>query len=281
MTIERLMDSDLANIAKLKPDTWNDLVPMHALYLRSSFCHPMKVMDGSAMAGIGTAICLGKNGWLAHIIVEEAHRSKGIGRYLVTSLMSLLTGTLGCGSISLLASDMGYPLYVKLGFDVQTEYVTRSVGRSAAHVELGAPLARSPSSTLSEIRIEPLQDEHLPRVFELDRWVCGEDRSRVLAQFAADALVLSRGDGRVDGAYLPSLGDGLIIATNEEAGLALMRRALLEKGKITVPLENEAARAFLEGSGCVEERRMKRMIWGEPFAWNPQGLYNRIGGNLG
>ncbi len=103
MTIERLMESDLEDI--------NKLVRMHALYLRSPFCHPMKVMDRSAMVGIGTAICVGQNGWLA--------------------------------------------------------------------------------------------------------------------QFSVDA------------------------------------------------------RVFLERSGCAETRRMKRMIWVEPFTLNPQGLYNRIGGNLG
>ena len=288
MTIERLMESDLANINALKPDTWNDLVPMHALYLRSPFCHPMKVMDGSMMVGIGTAICLGENGWLAHIIVGEAHRSKGIGRHLVTSLMSFLMEALGCTSVSLLASDMGFPLYVKLGFAVQTEYVTLSALREQGGSDSANGMARAerdrssaPSSPLYEGRIASLAGHDLGRVFEIDRWVCGEDRSRVLARFAADALVYSRDDSRVDGAYFPGLGDGLVVAADEGAGLALMRRALSEKGKITVPLENEVARAFLERSACAETRRMKRMIWGESFAWNPLGLYNRIGGNLG
>lgn len=277
MTIERLMETDLAHINELKPEEWNDLVPYHTLYLRNSFCHPMKVMDGETCIGIGTAICFGETGWLSHIIVRKAYRSRGIGRFLVTSLISFLSKVQGCRSISLIASDMGYPLYATLGFSTQTEYVSLS--------RAGTASAAPGEEKILSGSVSPLEEKHVAHVLNIDRSVSGEKRSRILRQFTRGAFVYSRDDsgdgGTIDGAYFPSLGDGLIIAEEETAGIALMRRCLLEKGKITIPIENEAARTFLEQHGCIETRRMKRMLWGEPFAWDPKELFNRIGGFLG
>lgn len=43
------------------------------------------------MACIRMAICFEETGWLAHIIVGAAYRSRGIGRQLLISLMSFVS----------------------------------------------------------------------------------------------------------------------------------------------------------------------------------------------
>ena len=90
-----------------------------------------------------------------------------------------------------------------------------------------------------------------------------------------------RDNGTVSGFYLPDLGEGLVIAENDQAGFELMRVRLSRSNKATVPAPNTAGIAFLEQLGFREVRRSTRMVLGAPYSWKPERIYSRIAGNLG
>ncbi len=80
---------------------------------------------------------------------------------------------------------------------------------------------------------KPLEMDELPpgvclcdassrdEILVLDREISGENRRGVLIGKLVGSFVY-RTDGVVSGFYLPDLGEGLILARSEEAGIALM-----------------------------------------------------------
>src|SRR6187455_1121266 len=83
------------------------------------------------------------------------------------------------------------------------------------------------------------------------------------------------------GFYMPTLGEGLIIADSPAAGLALMKLRTASTKKFCIPILNENALNFLNQHGFTEYRRASRMILGEKVVWDGSKIYSRIGGNLG
>lgn len=264
MTLEPLTPADLGSLAAFQPEGWLDIVPIHRYYLGHRFCIPMKIQLDGGVAGIGTGIVYAGTGWLAHIIVHPEHRRRGIGHRIVAGLLELLEKA-GCTTISLIATEAGYPVYLRAGFTVQTEYLFLTRGpvwegpAASDHIETGA------------------EAEELLR---LDREVTGEDRSGVLRGHLQEARVYRNG-GTLSGFYLPALADGPIVAGTSEAGLELMKLRCARAGKASVPSENSEAAAFLTAHRYAETGRYRRMVYGRPFDWNPRNVFNRIGGNFG
>lgn len=267
MNIESLSVNDLDAINGLKPENWGNFEYFHAFYLKNSFCFPKKVVIDNEIAGIGTAICNKNTGWIAHIVVSTKYRNKGLGSFIVSSLQDHLTNKCLCKSITLLASELGYPVYKKLGFVTQSEYVTFTSEKEAENVSV------SPT-------IRPMDTSYLLQVFELDRKVTGEDRSAIIGQYI-DGSYVNLANDRVMGFYLSQLGEGLIISIEKKAGIELLRMKMSRDKKVVLPSENEAAREFLVENGYKESSRMRRMVYGDTFEWEPQNVYSRIGGNLG
>lgn len=268
MILEPLTHNDLPKINELRPDNWSDLASIHEFYLNNSFCHPMKIVLDNKTVGIGTAICHKNTGWLAHIIVLETYRSKGIGSFLVSSIISLLKKQLSCKTISLIATDLGYTIYNRYGFEKQTEYITLSTEND------------SPKNNWQSGHIHKFSSKYESQVIQLDKKISGEDRDWILHQFFQDTYVYIQGNNVVS-VYFQNLGEGLIIADDEIGGIELIKILIKNKKKIVLPIENVAAQTFLRDQGFIEKNRVKRMILGDKFEWKPQGIYNRIGGYLG
>ena len=117
-------------------------------------------------------------------------------------------------------------------------------------------------------------------IFRLDREVSGEERGKILSKHLAGSWIYEE-DSDVIGFYLPELGQGLTVASNPEAGIALMKTRLSRKNKDWLPVDNKDGIRFLKENGFKEFRRSKRMVLGKPFIWRPEKLYSPIGGNLG
>lgn len=276
LEVTPLHPEDVAAVDALRPADWRDLGPIHRFYLDHPACHPMKATRGGRIVGAGTAIDFGGTGWLSHIVVGGDFRNQGIGGFITDALVRFLTGPRGCSTVSLIATDLGYPVYARRGFTVRAEYAIVSAERPA-----------SPSPRPDRLR--PLAAGDWPRVFDLDRRMSGEERSSILRRFPEGALVFES-DGRVEGFYLPGLGEGLIVADHATAGLALLGERIDRPpspdpagGAVSVvlPVDNPAAREFLVARGFRETKRVRRMIRGAPLDWNPELLFNRIAGNLG
>jgi ribosomal protein S18 acetylase RimI-like enzyme len=85
----------------------------------------------------------------------------------------------------------------------------------------------------------------------------------------------------MEGYYLPTLGDGLIIANNEIAGIELLKLHLSHNKQVVIPIENNAAQKFLQETGFEEIKQIKRMRLGNERKVQFANIYNRIGGNVG
>jgi GNAT superfamily N-acetyltransferase len=264
-----LEQGDISSLDSIKPDNWSSIRDIHRHYLESPGCHSIKAISPSCgILGIGTGIVFGKTAWLAHIIVCSAHQKKGIGSRIVGNLIEHLQNGWGCRSISLTATDQGYPVYKKAGFSEESLYRVMIK-------------PQEPSFPERDIRhVVPIEPRHLESVFRIDQSISGEVRKEFLGSVLRRGYVYED-EGRVLGFYLPDFGDGGVSAVTEEAGFALLRERIERDGSIFIPEENGAGYEYLLSSGYKEVKKIHRMIMGEAFVRKPEYCYARIGGFAG
>ncbi len=260
--------ADLAALPPLRPEGWQDLQPPFRFYLSHPGCLPVKALAGHIIAGVGAGIVFENSGWLAHIITHPNRRRQGVGTAIVAHLMHTLVDTHGCRSLSLVATDLGRPLYRKAGFTDRAEYAFFNRDAAAA-AQAGA-----------EPMIRPLQAEDEESVLDLDRRVSGENRAWVLREHLSQGLVYGERPTPA-GCYLPTLGEGLILAGTQAAGRALLGRKIPSAARIVLPADNADGVSLLIAAGYRETTRCWRMHYGEPLAWRPASVYARIAGNMG
>ena len=172
-----------------------------------------------------------------------------------------------CRTIQLVATALGEPVYKKLGFEVDAQYIFfDDCG--------GLPAFNPPPEIIS------LQKHHEEAVFQLDYTVSGEDRKKLLKDHLHHAKVVVENDG-VTGVYFSTLGEGLIEANTPAAGTALMKLRAASNKKFCIPANNEAGVNLLTQNGFKELRKASRMILGDRLTWDGRKIYGRIGGNLG
>lgn len=265
MNIETLEHGDLPLIAALQPEGW-DIISTIESYLTIDFCFPIKVTIENRIAGIGTTIIHNDVAWLAHIIVHPDFRNRGIGKFITESLVEIAKAN-HCDTIYLIATELGEPIYKKIGFEAETEYLSFK----------GEKINEASSKTENIVAI---QSDFVQQISILDRKVSGEDRMFHLEPFLEGGFVYVKNDN-ILGYYLPSFGDGLIIANNHTAGIELMMLRLTTRDFAVFPQENVHATALMHQHHFAVFRTQKRMRLGQKRDWVPTNIYNRIGGNLG
>ena len=266
MDIQNLEQTDVNFISDLLPFGWEDVVSIIDWYTHNSFCYPVKVCIDKKIIGIGTAIVHNKTAWLAHIIVHTDHRNQGIGKDITQTLVDT-SFSKGCETIYLLATDLGEPMYRKIGFETETEYMIFTCESSGGNFE-------------SDENIVEIKSDFNKQILDLDRQVSGEDRILVLEQHLSDGYIYLI-DNEVQGFYMPNLGNGLIIAATNTAGEELMKLRLRSKDFAAFPVDNTNGITFMKQNNFKEDRSEKRMRLGMKRNWQPQNIYNSIGGNLG
>lgn len=266
MLFEPFLPADLALLKPLEPEGWGNLEPRFAFFLDHDFCSPWKIRAGDQLAAVGAAILFKGSAWLACIITHPGFRHRGLGKEMTVHLAGQVKRH-AVHSIQLIATDMGFPLYRQLGFELLEEYL---------HFARGADMA-APGEVLG---LHPLEDKHLEGVLNLDRKLSGEDRRTLLWSHREDAFVYNWED-KLRGFYFPRLGEGLIVAEDAEAGLALLQHRAAGRDHAAVPLSNTAALSWLRSHGWKELRTSRRMYLGNKPDWLPTSMYNRINGQLG
>lgn len=264
MLIQPVTAADLSEIKSLQPADWPDILPYFDFYTKSDFCFPIRYLLEGQIAGIGCSIVYGETAWLAHIIVHPEFRNRGIGATITEALVNSLKNT-HCKTILLIATKLGQPVYSKIGFEKDTEYVYLREGKTSEPVSG---------------RIIPYHDRYLQELLTMDRSVSGEERFRLLSPHLNDAHLFI-GKEKLLGYYIPTLGEGLIIAGTTESGLELLKLKHMLSARAALPVENEQAVNFLQNHGFREVARGTRMVLGKKISWKPDCLYSRIGGNLG
>ncbi len=262
--------NDLKELERLRPEGWGDILSPHVFYLNNSFCFPQKVLVDGSIAGIGTAILFHNSGWLAHIIVSPEYRNRGIGSFIVKYLLNLLVDHFGCHTVSLIATELGFNIYHKEGFKVESEY---------SFLERKSGAEQKTKQNL-ETDIKPYSQKFENLIYELDNKISGEKRSRIFSQ-KLDSAFVTLEKNNVNGYYIPSLGEGLIGSSNSSSGLDLLAVKIQTSSSVVLPSENKKAVDFLLNNGFFETRKANRMVFGKGFQWEPQNIFSRIGGYMG
>lgn len=264
MEILPLQPEDLPRLSEIQPSDWGDITPNVTYYLNSPHCSPIKVVENNIIIGTGSAIRHKDTAWLALIIVHPQHRNRGLGGIITKYLVDMLKAE-GVETVYLIATPMGEPVYKRLGFEIETEYLF---------------FKGELKETETLPNIIPFEAKHLPRIYELDQQSYGENRWYRMDENLQTARVYEH-NGKVEGFYLPSLSEGLIVAATPQAGIALMQLRAQTHEVFILPVDCAAGIEFLKTNGYQEVRNAQRMRLGKQRPFNPAMLYNRVGGPIG
>jgi GNAT superfamily N-acetyltransferase len=225
-------------------------------------------MDGS-IVGTGVATANRPVGWIGTIWVDHDWRRRGLGRALTIATMEAAEAA-GCGTLVLVATEAGRPLYEGLGFEVQTWY--RILEAPGIDGEDTAPGARS---------FRPFD---LPAMHALDLAATGEDRGHLLGAFAAanTTICRDRPDGTLGGfAVRAPWGGGATIAPDPDDALAILLARRLAAGsakrvRAGLLADNAAGIELLTSTGWTDAWQAPRMIRGPMPNWNPGAIWGQF-----
>lgn len=274
MQIRPMSAADLDAAAEVPRQVgWGDLRTLYELGLYHPQAYPFVAEVDGRVVGTSLGTVRGSVGWVGQIAVLPECRGTGLGTALTRHLMAHLT-SLGCRTQLLIATDMGQPIYEKLGFAVEAHY-RRFQGPS-----LPAPP--------TDPRLRPLTAADWPAVCALDAATTGEDRSAYLQYYGDAGWVVDGRDG-IDGFFVPMpWGTGPRIARTAEAGLLLvdLQRGLVgQRGeasaRVQVLIDSPAGIAGLAERRFVEIVRPARMVYGERLPQVPAGVWGVFGGAMG
>jgi GNAT superfamily N-acetyltransferase len=205
-----------------------------------------RLLGGACTAGFGAT------GWIGALGVLPRARRQGVGELLTRAAIDWLHEH-GAETVLLYATDMGRPVYERVGFERE----------APARAWRGAPPAGAIPPGIRRLR--PSDREPM---LALDRLATGEDRRPVLDMLPALLGLAYERDGALVGYALQTpWGAGpAVLALDEEAGVALLRGLALEPQPITitVPDDNPACAHVLRSWGFQRVNTALRMRYGPP-----------------
>jgi predicted N-acetyltransferase YhbS len=234
-------------------------------------CQPLVgTLDGRIVA-TGQGIANGPVGWIGSIFVDTELRGGGLGRAMTEEVCRRLNGA-GCRTLALVASDLGRPIYEKMGFRHDAVYRTYAIG----------PLPDAPATPPGRT-LRPMSPADIDLVCHLDSRATGEDRRSLLTHLAGRGRLLEDAASQPVGYLMPFLpgSGGLIAAKPADAAI------LLEQLRY-VSSDSEEIRAVVvdgnsEGIRLLEERGWKhsfdvpRMVLGPAIDWLPNQIWGILG----
>jgi GNAT superfamily N-acetyltransferase len=274
----RTPDAVLEATACVVEGGWGTYRQFHAIftsYAANRRCRTFLARDGEGrVVGTSVATRYANIGWIGHVFVRPEVRGHGLGTRMTSVAMDVLQRA-GCPTILLVATDLGRPIYERMGFEVESHY----------HEMRGTALPRT--AELAPYR--PLLPSDRVALAALDRQVTGDDRGPTLTRFQDFAWGVSR-NGALAGAAVPLPWGGawaalLPGAANAEADafVRLLRTAGSVGPEVVLypPDENRLALDLLRDSGFEELRTVPRMFLGKRSEWQPATLWNPMTLGLG
>ena len=242
-----------------------------------SSCRPIVAMSDGHPIGTGLGSIHGGVGWVGVIFVSPELRGRGIGRALTEAACEILDGA-GCHSLVLVATELGRPIYERMGFREQTRY----------HMHPADYLAEMPAPPPGAV-IRPILPADLESVVALDRQATGEERRPLIDAYASRGWLLADDDAAacLRGYLLPTFrGNAALIAPRAEDALCLMEahRHLIPAGGTAwtgLLTENEPGRRLLAERGRTEWRSFPRMVRGPEPDWQPETIWGQFNHAMG
>jgi hypothetical protein len=178
----------------------------------------------------------------------------------------------GCKTQALIASELGKPIYEKMGFRIDGWYqILEALPLDAAPVP-------PPGTSLRRIRAEDVD-----RVGELDRRATGEDRRALLGALAGGAWLLES-DEELLGFLVQILPDSAaIVAPDPEDGACLLDllrhlgRGRSKRVRAVAVKGNEDGQLLLERYGWSPTFATPRMLRGRRIDWDPTLIWSILG----
>lgn len=258
---------DVQEIRPLVPEEWHfDIAFFLLFHYNKPYFRAVCVEEKGRVIGFGSVIQNASVAWVGNILVDDMYRNQGIGTSITRFLIDESKAH-GAESFVLIATELGEPVYKKLGFTVESYYV---------FYERNEEKIQTVSSEIRKISV----DDYL-RVSQLEYSLLGEKRDVFLRPFLHDTYCLEL-KGCIEGLYFHSLGNGLIIAQSSIAGLGLLTLKIAGgAANLVIPEQNKSANLFVLNQGYIEIKRLPRMIMGAPVLWHPDCVYNRGAGYCG
>jgi hypothetical protein len=203
--------------------------------------------DGNVIA-TGASLGFGSTAWIGAIAVRPEARGERLGARMTEAAIEAAGER---DTLLLLASPSGRAIYERMGFEPEGAFRVFSGPAHAKPAERGD--------------VRPATAADHAGIRALDVLATGEDRTPAVDAGLEGALVA---DGGV--ALRPPFAARPIIATDANAGRALLD-AVIEPGiRLAAPQANVPAVAALLAHGCEERHGVERMRRGAPVAWNPE-----------
>ena len=168
--------------------TYRSFHPLITVFATNRACRTFVARDSDGRV-VATAVAsrYRTTGWIGHVFVRPELRGHGLGTRMTSVALKVLRRA-GCETILLAATDLGRPIYERMGFEVESYY----------HEMRGSALPRT--AELKPWR--PLLPSDRGALLALDRQVSGDDRGQTLARFQDFAWGIST-NGKLAGAAVP------------------------------------------------------------------------------
>ncbi|HUY24285.1 MAG TPA: GNAT family N-acetyltransferase [Candidatus Saccharimonadales bacterium] len=251
--------------------------PTFSFYADEPHCQVLVAKDASdAVVWTAVAAQHGEVGWLGNIFVTPELRNQGIGEKLTRQAIQRLRDR-GCITIRLVATQLGLPLYRRMGFREENEY----------HELQGTGLGRQ--STLPR-GARPLLASDVDEAIKFDGMLLGEDRGHLIRRLWPQGWCLTGSDGEIDGLVIPTPWGGVYALLQPQAApdqgvgfLGLIRSIVGASSELLIypSSENATARRLLKEVGFTELRTMPRMVLGVARPWAAAGLWSIFSPALG
>ena len=246
--------------------TWFEFTTSHAA------CRSIVAVSDGEVVGTGVGTANGHVGWVGTIFVADAYRGHGLGRALTEAVIVELEDV-GCRTLLLVSTRLGRPLYERLGFELQTWYVT---------------MEAAGSDGVADLAVRAFDGGDLDAMAALDGAATGEDRRHLLERFASPttARVLTLNDGTPAFVIRAPWGGGATIASSSDAAIQLLqaRRASIDAARRVragMPAQNWVGIERLERLGWSHAYEAPRMIRGEALDWRPEAIWGQFNMALG
>jgi GNAT superfamily N-acetyltransferase len=232
------------------------------------------------VVGTVTTCVFGCVGWIGMLLVDEAHRGRGIGMKLMERAKQFLSDV-GATRMRLDATKLGQPLHEKMGFRTQYQ-VVRFAGIPRVPSEVSLPL------TPRDFRVADL-----PSLLSLDRACTSVNRARLLARLVDEPGMVTRVVGEsaalegflIERAGSEALQIGPAIAGRQRVGRALFvdsfERNAGRSVYVDIPADHREAVKVARQVGLTPQREFSRMCLGQPCHERIDGLWAGSGPEKG
>lgn len=139
------------------------------------------------------------------------------------------------------------------------------------------------SLRINSNNLRSIQETDYEQIFNLDKEISGENRKSMIQNLSTKGWpYFDKDENDLLGYFLPNVGEGVICAKDETAGIELLKIKHCQKnGRAVLPVENKSGRKFLEEHGFKLVNKAPRMVLGEEIHWKPDLIFSRIGGFYG